>query len=141
MGTIAYSMLNVTATLDGRKVIGLADGDNAIEVAPVSDVGTMLIGADGTPLFSQSADKSAQITVRVKHNSPTHRQLLQKWRAQRAGIVRGFVFDVIDSESNDGGVASDVFILTAATDSKGTNAVAREWVLVAGTWEPNVTNE
>ena len=32
--TIAYSMLNVTATLDGRRVVGLMDGDNAIQVSP-----------------------------------------------------------------------------------------------------------
>lgn len=141
MSTIAYSMLNVSATLDGRRVIGLFDGDNAIEVEPGADVGQMLIGADGSPLFSQSADKSAKITLRVKHNSPTHRQLLEKWRAQRAGLIRGFTFDVIDSLSNEGGVASDVFIRTAPTEQKGTNATVREWGLVAGTWEPNITNQ
>ena len=139
--TIAYSMLNVTATLDGRRVVGLMDGDNAIQVSPGADVGTMLIGADGTPLFSQSADRSATITLRLKPNSPTHRQLVEKWRAQRAGILRGFPFDVIDSGSNEGGNGTDCFIQTAPDDSKGTNATVREWVVVTGNWTPNVPDQ
>lgn len=136
--TIAYSMLNVTATLDGRRVIGLMDGDNAIQVSPGADVGTMLIGADGTPLFSQSADRSATITLRLKHNSPTHRQLVEKWRAQRSGRLIGFPFDVIDSGSNEGGTGTDCFITQAPDDTKGTNATVREWVIVTGNWTPNV---
>ena len=138
--TIAYSMLNVTATLDGRRVVGLMDGDNAIQTSPGADVGTMLIGADGTGLFSQSADKSATITLRLKPNSPTHRQLVELWRAQRAGILRGFPFDVIDSGSNEGGNGTDCFITTAPDDSKGTNATVREWTIVTANWTPNVPN-
>lgn len=137
MATIAYSMLNVTATLDGRRVIGLMDGDNAIQVSPGADVGTMLIGADGTPLFSQSADKSAMITLRLKPNSPTHRQLTEKWKAQRGGVLRGFPFDVIDAGNNEGGNGTDCFVVTAPDDTKGTNATVREWVIVSGNWTPN----
>lgn len=140
MTVIAYSMLNVVATLDGRLVIGLMDGDNAIEVAPGADVGTMLIGADGTPLFSQSADRSAQITLRLKPNSPTHRQLTEKLNAQRAGILRAFPFDIVDSGNNEGGTAVDCFVQQAPTDTKGTNATVREWVIVTGNWTPNVPN-
>lgn len=138
--TIAFSMLNVTATLDGRRVIGLMDGDNAIQVSPGVDAGTMLIGADGTPLFSQTADRSATITLRLKHNSPTHKQLLEKWKAQRSGRLVGFPFDVIDSGSSEGGVGTDCFVQRAADDTKGNNATVREWVIVTGNWTPNVTD-
>ncbi len=138
---IAYSMLNVTATLDGRRVVGLMDGDNPIQATPGADVGTMLIGADGTSLFSQSADKSATITIRLKPNSSTHRQLIQKWQAQRAGILRGFPFDFIDSGSNEGGNGTDCFVQKAADLTMGTNATVREWVLVSGNWTPNIPNE
>ncbi|QHJ76971.1 MAG: hypothetical protein [Caudoviricetes sp.] len=140
MPVIAYSMLNVQATLDGQKVTGLGDGDNAIEVAWGSDVGTPLVGADGTYLFSQSADQSATITIRVKPNSPTHRQLTQKLAAQRAGRLTGFTFDVVDSGMNEGGTAVDCFIKTAPTDQKGTNAVVREWGIWSGNWTPLIPN-
>lgn len=140
MATKAYSMLNVAATLDGRRVIGLADGDDAITVSPGVDAGTMMVGADGTWLFSQTADRSATITIKLKHNSPTHSQLLEKWRAQRAGRIVGFPFDIIDSASNEGGTGTDCYVQKAPDDKKGTNATAREWVLITGEWNPNVTD-
>lgn len=138
MSNIAYSMLNVTATLDGRRVIGFMDGDNAIQVTPGADVGTMLIGADGTGLFSQSADRSATITLRLKQNSPTYRQLVEKWRAQRAGRLVPFPFAYKDTGSNEGGIAAQCFIQTAPDVTKGTNATVREFVLVTPEWTPDV---
>ena len=136
--TSAFSMLNVAATLDGRRVIGLFDGDNAVQVTQGADVGTLMVGADGSSLFSQTADRSAQITIRLQHTSPTHRQLIEKWRAQRAGRLVGFPFDVIDSGSNEGGSADKCYIMRAPDDTKGNNATVREWVIVTGDWNPTV---
>lgn len=136
MSVIAYSMINVTATLDGRQVTGLMDGDNAIQVAHGVDAGKMLVGADGSYLFSQSADRSAVITIRLKPNSPTHKFLTQKLKAQRAGILTGFSFDIVDRGSNEGGTGVDCFVQKAPDDQKGTNATTRDWTLVAGIWTP-----
>jgi hypothetical protein len=131
-------MINVTATLDGRRVVGFADGDEAVKVATAGDIGQMLVGADGTYLFSGTADRSAVITLRLKPNSPTHRQLVQKWLAQRAGRLVGFPFDVIDAGGGEGGSGIDCFITKAPDDNKGVNATPREWVLASGDWTPRV---
>lgn len=133
----AYSMLNVVATLDGRRVVGLMDGDNAIQVAPGADVGSLLVGADGTGLFSQSADKSAMITLRLKPNSPTHKQLTDKWKAQRGGRLKAFPFDLVDGGSNEGGTAPECYVQKAPEQTMGTNATVREWVLVTPNWKPS----
>jgi len=137
-----FSAKNVTATVDGQRVIGLWDGDNAIEVAPLADTGTMLVGSDGSSIFSQSANEGARITLRLQHTSPTHRLLHQKWARQRAAGVRvsGFGFSVLDVDSGEGGAANDVYIQTAPTDQKGNAAAVREWVLVTGLWNPMIPN-
>ena len=136
----AYSMINVQATLDGLAIQGLWDGDDAVVVTHGADVGALLVGADGASIFSQSADRSAQISIKLMHTSPTHRQLIQKWKAQRAGRLIGFPFDVIEKTSGKGGTTDQCFIMQAPANSDGKNAVAHEWVLVTGDWEPNVTN-
>lgn len=138
MANLVHSMLNIVATLDGRRVIGLMDGDNAIQITPGADVGTVLIGADGTGLFSQSADKSATIVLRLKPNSPTHRQLTEKWKAQRAGRVVGFPFDKIDMASNEGGTGVNCFVSKAPEDVSGDKATVREWTLGCLDWTPSV---
>lgn len=134
-----FSAKNVTAMVDGQRVRGLWDGDDAIQVEP-NAVGTMLVGADGSSIFSQSANDGAQITLRLQHTSPTHRLLHQKWARQRtAGIrVRGFSFSVLDVDSGEGGAADDVYIMTGPTDQKGNAAAARVWVLVTGLFVPAI---
>lgn len=139
--TTAYSYLNVTATIDRRAVIGLWEGDDAIMVEPGADIGSMVVGANGDSIFSQSANRSATITLKLQHTSPTHRFLSQKLKTQRAGQLSGFSFTVNDRGSNEGGGADKCFISQAPTDSKGENASERTWVIVTGDWTPNVPFE
>ena len=138
----AYSAANVAATLDRRTVQGLWDGDDAIVAANASDRGSRVVGADGSSVLSISVDKSATITLRLQHTSPTHRLLRQKERQQQAmgALFGGFTFTVIDKVSGEGGTANDVFIQTAPGDSKGKAATSREWVLSAGEWTPEIPN-
>lgn len=136
----AYSYIAVAATLDGQKVIGLWDGDDAITIEPGADVGTGLVGVDGSSIFSQHADRSANITIRLQHTSPTHRLLVEKWKQQQAGQLIGFPFDVMDKNSGEGGTAATCFVRTAPTDSKGRAAVSREWVIWTGEFEPATPN-
>lgn len=134
----AYSQLNVTCMLDGVRVLGFWDGDDAIVVEPNTDVGQMLVGADGSSIFSQSADESAKITLRLQHTSPAHRNLMQKWQRQRAAALDGFPFSVLDTRSGEGGSTDQAFIMTAPLDQKGKNAAVRVWVLACGSWKPEI---
>lgn len=136
----AYSYLAVAASVDGLNIVGLWDGDDAVVVEQGADVGTGIIGADGSGLFSQSADKSARITLRLQHTSPTHAQLVRKLKQQRAGRLIGFPFDVMDKTSREGGAADRCFIQQAPVDQKGKNAAVRAWVLWTAEWEPSVPN-
>lgn len=136
----AYSMLAVSVTVDGRAVVGFWDGDDAVEIAEGADVGTGVIGADGSGIFSQMADKSATITLRLMHTSATHRQLTQRLAAQRAGILKGFPVSVVDRNSNEGGSTDQAFVQQAPSDVKGKNAGVREWVLWSSDWERNIPN-
>lgn len=140
MKSSAYSAKNVAVTIDGQNVIGLWDGDDAVTIEPLTEVGSMMVGADGSSIFSQSANEGATITVRLQHTSPTHRLLHQKWARQRARGVRvvGFPVNIIDVDSGEGGSSDQVFIQAGPTDSKGVAATVREWVLVTGQYRPEV---
>jgi hypothetical protein len=138
----AYSMTNVSATVDGQQVIGAWDGDDAIVVTPGANKGTGVVGADGSGIFSVSADKSATISIKLMHTSPTHRLLTQKAKRQQAagGDASAFPFAVIDTVSNEGGTADKCFIMTNPNDSKGKNATVREWVLWTVEWNSEIPN-
>lgn len=138
----AYSFINVTAAVDGQQVQGAWDGDDALIVTRGADAGTGLIGADGSGIFSVLADRSATVSIKLQHTSPTHRLLMQKLKRQQAlgGNASAFPFSFIDTVSNEGGSADRCYIQTAPADSKGKNAVVREWVLWTADWNPEVPN-
>ncbi|MGV1985587.1 phage structural protein [Agrobacterium sp. 22-221-1] len=140
--TSAYSMVNVTGTVDGQQIQGLWDGDDAIIVTQSSDKGTGLIGADGSGIFSISANKAASISIKLQHTSATHRLLMQKLKRQQAlgGTAAAFPFAFIDNASGEGGSADKCYIQTAPADSKGVNATVREWVLWTSEWNPEIPN-
>lgn len=135
-----YSMLNEVAVLDGLRIVGFWDGDDAIVITPGADVGTGLIGADGSGIFSQSADKSADISIKLQHTSEAHRRLLQKLSQQRQGRLDGFSFSVKELKSGKGGAADKVFIKQRPTTQSGVNASVVEWVLWAQEWNEELTN-
>ena len=139
----SYSFKNVAATLNGQQILGFWDGDDAVSVAPITDVGSMLIGADGVGLFSQSANEGATITLRLQHTSPAHRLLHQLWARQKARGVRvtGFPFAFIDADSGEGGATSQCYIQAAPSDSKGVAAGPREWVLDTDRWKPEIPRQ
>lgn len=140
--TSAYSYINVAATLDRRDIKALWDGDDAIVVTQGADAGTGLIGADGSGIFSISADRSATISIKLQHTSPTHRLLHQRWKQQRArgANASSFSFVIKDKTSGEGGTADHCYIQSAPEDSKGKSATVREWVLWTSEWSPEVPN-
>lgn len=138
--TSSYAFQNVAATLDGLAVQGGWDGDDAIVVTMGADIGGLMVGADGSSIFSQSADHSAVISVKLQHTSPTHRQLMEKLKQQRAGRLIGFPLDIKETGSGEGGTADQCYIQTAPVDSKGKMATVREWTLVTGDWNPAIPN-
>lgn len=125
----AAKALNVT--VDGQKVTGFADGDDTLTVERGADIGEMIVGALGDSIFSQSADSSARITLKLLQTSATHRLLTQRLKRQERGIPQGFTFTFKDRINGEGGQGR-VFIMTAPSIQKGKNATVREWVLVTG---------
>jgi hypothetical protein len=138
----AYGIVNVANTVDGQQVQGLWDGDDAFVITQGAEKGSMLIGADGSGLFSISADKSATITIRLMHTSPTHALLMRKLKRQQAvgAVSAAFPVTKMDTGSGEGGSADKCFIQSAPVDQTGKNATVREWVLVTAEWSPEIPN-
>lgn len=137
----AYSFKNVVASLAGQRVVGFWEGDNAVEIAPVEDVGSLMMGADGESLFSVFAGSPHTITLRVQHTSPAHELLLRKLAELKADTPRmeGFPFSARDIRSNDGGSTEQAFVQGEPTEGFGKAASMREWTLVCGNWKKNIT--
>ena len=87
-----YSFLDVKSTLVGPGgSVNLGEGSAAAEegitIRAVEDIDTMTIGADGTPMHSLHANKSAHVEVHVLKTSPINQKLAQMYALQTAAAV------------------------------------------------------
>lgn len=134
--TTFYSFVNVVAMIDGLRVVGNWDGDDAIAITPVEDVGALLQGADGSSIFSQYATEGVTISIKVQHQSPTHIQLEQLLAVQKtARGTQGFPVSITDTRSGESGSTEQAFIQGRPEVGYGKNATVRDWTLVVGSWE------
>ena len=66
-----YDPTKVQVLVMGVPVVGFAEG-SMIKATRTSDANSMHVGAQGQVDFVKSADKSGEITVTIKHNSPSN---------------------------------------------------------------------
>jgi hypothetical protein len=133
-----YSFGNVTGTLNGRDMVGFWEGDDTITVEEGADIGTGVVGADGSSIFSQAVNNSARITLRVQHRSPLHNLLHQQLARQRGGNLAGIPLTFRDGDSNEGGACDRAMIMQAPGVQQGTNASVRTWVLWTGNFQHRI---
>lgn len=135
-----YSFLNVKATLNGREIVGLWEGDDAIEVEERSQVANDLVGADGAAIVSVTADQSVFVRIRLQPNSPFHRYLDEQYRILKKGQLNPMAFSVRDTGNGEGGSSAQCIIRGMATKQFGVNASVREWELYCQGWVWDTTN-
>ncbi|MEP9376205.1 phage protein [Aquabacter sp. CN5-332] len=133
-----YSFQNVVLTIDGREVTGVWEGDDAIQVERHADLGTPVVGADGSPILSITADQSATLTLKLQPTSAWNRYLSQKVKKMRAGaVVDVMTIGLRDTGTGEGGGCSSAVIMKEPPLSLGTSATEREWAIYCGCWQEN----
>ena len=89
MAGSTYSFLNCVAAIIGPGgAINLGAGagvaEEGIDIDPTTEINTMTIGADGSPMHSLHADKSGRVAVRLLKTSPTNAALQAMYDYQTA---------------------------------------------------------
>ena len=89
MASYTYSFLDVLASLVGPTgTINLGSGagvaEEGITIDMIDDKGSMLIGADGTPMHNLHGGTAATLSIRLLKTSPTNAILSAAYAAQTA---------------------------------------------------------
>lgn len=133
--TGSHSAQSVVCTIDGLRIVGLWEGDDAINVSQSNDEGEFMIGADASGIWSEMPDESAEITIKLQPTSSAHRQLLGLRARQKAGILRPFSFTASNVSTGEVGTSLECFVKRKADNSQGDKAAVREWTIAAFRWE------
>lgn len=136
-----YSMDRVVVTIDGRKVIGFANGDDVVSIEDTSELGTEIIGADGSSILSISADKSVKLTIKLLASSPFNQFLLNKVSVMRSGtgLAGAMVVGVLDTSMGYAGGCTTAMVMKKPNVGYGANPTEREWIIFCPCWTPTET--
>lgn len=132
-----FDFKNVVLTIDGRQVVGLWEGDDAVVVERQTDLGTPLTGADGASVVSITADQSANVTIKLMPNSAMNAYLEQAVKRMRMGSQRLLTIGLRDTSTGEGGGCSSAVVIKEPSKSYGGNATEREWVIFCNCWQEN----
>jgi hypothetical protein len=132
-----HDFKNIVLTIDGRQVIGLWEGDDAVMVERQTDLGTPLTGADGASVVSITADQSANVTIKLMPNSAMNSYLEQAVKRMRMGSQRVLTIGLRDTSTGEGGGCSSAVVIKEPSKSYGGNATEREWVIFCNCWQEN----
>jgi hypothetical protein len=132
-----YNFDNVALAIDGRRVVGLAEGDGVIDITPTTDVGKPIVGADGSSLVAFSADQSATMVVKLLITSPFNAYLRQKVTRARAGALTGVTFPIGFTDMSNGlsGGAVDATVIKEPPTTRGAAPGEQEWHIFLPVWE------
>jgi hypothetical protein len=132
-----YSFQNVVVTVDGRQVIGLWEGDDAVTLERQTDLGSALTGVDGASVVSITADQSATLTLKLQPNSAMNAYLEQCVKRVRMGSQQLIAVAIRDTSTGEGGGCSAAVVIKEPSKSWGATATEREWQLFCNCWQEN----
>jgi len=127
-----YSFLNTVVLVNGVEITGFADGDDVIQINRRVDSGSDRVGADGNMMFSISADRSGEVTLRLLQTSSSNKYL-NSLSALQEGGSRTFVPIVVtfqDTYRNDTATGVFGYLKRPADMTRGNTGQTQEWAIV-----------
>jgi len=126
----SYSAQNVNVNFLGHNFTGFADGDDAIKFERSVQSMTKLVGMQGDGVFTQSADKSGQVTIKLLQNSRTNKFLTNKQAATEAGVIASGPMIMTEAGSDARASCMRTVIQGPAPMTRGAGHNVVEWVFI-----------
>ncbi len=130
-----YNPKNVNTVVDGVILTGYQDG-TMVQCARSNDKFSMDVGSQGDVTFIENADDTGQITVTLKHTSPSASYLMSKAKSKEP-----FPVQVIDSNTGNfksGG--SEALIQKSPDSERGNEVSSLEFVFLVADYDTEMSN-
>ena len=120
-----YSPTDVSISVDGFEVTGYAE-DSMVEISRNSEARTLHVGAQGEVVVTLTADRSGQIKINLKQNSPANQKLTELYNQ-----LESFSCIVKDSSlPNSSASGSECYVQKLPDWKRGKEVGEVEWVLL-----------
>ena len=128
----AYDPKDVKVVVDGTVLTGFAEG-TFVQCQKNTETYSMNVGALGEVDFAKSADETGQITVTLKHTSPSNRFLTRLAKGRKS-----FPVQVIDRNTNGITAGGTECRIQKLPDQERSNDITSlEWVFLVADYDVN----
>ena len=128
----AYDPKDVKVVVDGTVLTGFAEG-TFVQCQKNTETYSMNVGALGEVDFAKSADETGQITVTLKHTSPSNRFLTRLAKGRNS-----FPVQVIDRNTNGVNAGGTECRIQKLPDQERSNDITSlEWVFLVADYDVN----
>lgn len=131
MTVSSYSAVNLIVTFAGVALNGFADGDDVVMVERNNPSMSQVVGIQGDAVYSQTADKSGKITIKLLQNSESNSLLTAKIQASEAGAIVSAPLIVTETGSDAKVTAMKCVIEGQPSFARGANANTVEWTFLS----------
>lgn len=125
-----YSFTHHIVLINGREINNFAEGDDVITSEYREDGVTDTVGADGNMQASVSANESAEITLKFLAGAPENDYLEDLYYKFKRGLIGGITVAILNAVTGKAEVSTQGYIPKLASNSRGTQAQDREWMIV-----------
>ena len=122
----------VNVIVDGHTIVGYAEGSK-ISGERATEKRSSYVGTDGHVTFIKSADDSGEVTITLKHNSPSNEKLMELYKSDEE-----FTFSVVDANFSGGdvGATGTRCVVQNTPPFERTDEMSEnEWVLLVADYE------
>lgn len=128
---VNYDPTKVKILLNDYTVVGFAES-SMITVSRMTEKRSSHVGAQGNVTFVKSADDRAEVTIKLKHTSPSNTKLMELYKSDAE-----FKFSVLDQnfKGDVSGAATRCVVKNTPDFDRGTEVTENEWVLIVADYE------
>lgn len=126
-----YSFANNVISLSGQKISGFDDGDDVVKCTPNAALSEGTVGADGTVVFSDSADQSYKVEITLLATVPSNLVFRAIERQQRTigAPQRALTLSIVDLYLRDRFTATGGRLVEVAEITRGKKVSKYVWKL------------
>lgn len=129
---------NSVLVINGRRILGFNDADDAITIEYSEDAADVIEGMNGAAQINLSGSNMVEIGIKLLVSHPDHAWLNKIDSNLRDAICVPLDISFTDVATGEGGTSDAGTIITSATISTGKSADGeREWTLKAANWIKN----
>ncbi|RKS86912.1 uncharacterized protein DUF3277 [Orbus hercynius] len=128
-----FSLSDAVLTINGNRITGFENAQDAISIAPIGDDGDITYGTSGDGVFVHACNQGATITIKILQHAAANKLLmdLRNEQVNNSKTSAPSTISYKDLRNGDEFLLTKCWFTTSPTHARGTSHNGYTWTLKA----------